>query len=174
VTESAGKLGALLADVQAEGRICRQPQRWNELWAMLPNSQRVGGGWSPPIPLILAAWWHTTGFENMARLREHIVHAADNGVLDEMDYFLRSLSQADWHTTGDTWIAILPDRVTGELSPPSPHTRHAAPIRAWNRTSEVQSLAPGFRKAKAKEYEKGEGVTARWGLEEDQSKSARR
>jgi hypothetical protein len=79
------KLAALLAYVQADGRICPQPQRWNELWEMLPDrKQKPSGGWSPPPPLILAAWWHTTGLEKMLRLREHIEYAASNGLLGKL------------------------------------------------------------------------------------------
>ena len=41
--------------------------------------------------------------------------------------------------------------------------------QAWHRTSEVKVLAPGDRGAEGEEQ--GKGVTARWGLEEAQSKA---
>jgi hypothetical protein len=100
MTEMNEKLEALLVYVQAEGRICPQPQRWNQLWKMLPNKQRVGSQWKPPLPLILAAWSHSTGLDKMLRLEEHIMYAAKNGVLDKVDHFLRGLSHHDWYTTG--------------------------------------------------------------------------
>lgn len=66
------RLSFLLEYVQANGRICPVPQRWSQLWEMLPGRRRVGGGWNPPLPLILGAWHYTTGLEKMLRLREHI------------------------------------------------------------------------------------------------------
>lgn len=96
------KLDALLAYVQADGRICPKPQRWNKLWEILPDrKQKPSGGWSPPLPLILAAWSHTTGLEKMLRLREHIEYAASNGSLDAVDSFLRELPPEQWHTAGN-------------------------------------------------------------------------
>jgi hypothetical protein len=44
--------------------------------------------------------------------------------------------------------------------------------QAWHRTSEVQGLVPGMRGAEGEE--KGQGVTARWGLEEAPSTRAGR
>jgi hypothetical protein len=98
MTQTNEKLEALLAYVQAEGRICPKPQLWNELWKMIPNKQRVGSRWEPPLPLILAAWSHSTGLEKMLRLEEHIMYAAKHGVLDEVDHYFRQLSRNDWHT----------------------------------------------------------------------------
>jgi hypothetical protein len=46
----------LIAYCRQDGRVCPQPIRWNELWEMLPNRTRIGSGWMPPLPLILAAW----------------------------------------------------------------------------------------------------------------------
>jgi len=70
-------LATLLAYVQADGRICPQPQRWNELWEMPANrKQKPSGGWNPPLPLILAAWSHKAGLEKMLRLSEQIEYTA--------------------------------------------------------------------------------------------------
>lgn len=94
------QLQGLLRFVQADGRICPQPGRWHELWEMLPDKRRVGYGWQPPLPLILAAWDFATGIEKMLRLRQHIEYAAEEGVLDLVDQFLRNLPQDDWYTVG--------------------------------------------------------------------------
>ena len=90
-------LQELLEFVRAEGRICPQPGKWNDLWEMLPDKQRNGSGWLPPLPLILAAWDHTTGLEKMLRLRQHIEYAAEKGVLDLVDHFLRELPNDEWY-----------------------------------------------------------------------------
>ncbi len=94
-------LNDLLEYLKSEGRICPQPQFWNELWEMLPEKHRVGKGWEPPLPLILAAWSDTSDLEKIARLKEHIKYAADHGVLENVADFLRRLSFAQWHTLNE-------------------------------------------------------------------------
>lgn len=93
------KLAALLAYAQDGGRICPQPLKWKELWEMLPDKKRNGDGWNPPLPLILGAWWQTTGLEKMLRLREHIEYATNHGALDRVNDYLRGLLQDQWHTS---------------------------------------------------------------------------
>ena len=78
----------LIAQGRENGRVCPQPSRWNELWEMLPNRRRSGGGWEPPLPLIL---------EKMSRLAEHIQWAETHGALPEVSAFLLSLAESDWH-----------------------------------------------------------------------------
>ena len=91
-------LNSLLEYVTADGRVCPQPDYWNQLWEMLPNKKRDGAGWIPPLPLILAAWWEATDFEKSARLKLHLEYAARNGVLGAVDRSLRSLPANAWHT----------------------------------------------------------------------------
>jgi hypothetical protein len=92
------QLQDLLQYVKAEGRICPEPGNWHELWELLPDRRRVGSGWNPPLPLILAAWDHATGLEKMLRLKQHIEYAAEKGILGQVDQFLRSLQPEEWHT----------------------------------------------------------------------------
>jgi hypothetical protein len=68
---------------------------------MLPNRTRVGHGWEPPAPLILAAWHTTTAHSKMLRLEEHIRWAADRGELQTVSAFLRELSEEDWNHHGE-------------------------------------------------------------------------
>jgi hypothetical protein len=91
------KLDSLLEYVKAEGRICPNPQEWNALWEMLPDKQRVGSGWNPPPPLILAAWSEPAMFK-MLRLEEHIRYAAEHQFIDQVDEYLRSLRPNQWFT----------------------------------------------------------------------------
>jgi hypothetical protein len=90
------KLKALLEYAKADGRICPMPDYWNQLWEMLPNKKRVGAGWEPSLPLILAAWWDTPLLSKILRLDEHIRYAAEHGVLDEVDAYLRGLKPEQW------------------------------------------------------------------------------
>jgi len=89
-------LDALLAYVVEENRVCPQPDRWNRLWKMLPQRERVGGSWNPSPPLILAAWHVSSAHEKRNRLREHIEYAATHGVLTQIDAFLRALDAREW------------------------------------------------------------------------------
>jgi hypothetical protein len=94
------QLEELLHFVQSEGRICPESGKWHELWEMLPDKKRVGNGWQPPLPLILAAWDNTSGIEKMLRLRQHIEYAGEKGILNVVGQYLRSLSKDDWHCAG--------------------------------------------------------------------------
>ena len=72
------------------------PDYWNQLWELLPNRRRVGMGWEPSLPLILAAWSNTSILEKVLRLDEHIHYATEHGVLDEVDSYLRKLTPEQW------------------------------------------------------------------------------
>lgn len=76
------------------------PQKWNDLYNMLPNRRQVGAGWEPPQPLILGAWHYTSDFEKMQRLEQHIEWANKHGKLPEVSSYLRSLTESDWHHLG--------------------------------------------------------------------------
>jgi hypothetical protein len=89
-----------LAEFQAESRVCPLPEKWNQLWQMLPNRRRRGLEWEPALPLILAAWRDTPHLSKMLRFREHLEWANEHGVLEEVCRFLRSLKQEDWYTGG--------------------------------------------------------------------------
>jgi hypothetical protein len=90
-------VSSVIAYSREGGRVCPQPQLWNALWEILLGRRRVGVGWEPPAPLILAAWDHTSNLEKMLRLTEHIEWADKHGNLAEVVTFLRNLSEADWH-----------------------------------------------------------------------------
>ena len=91
----------VMIEVRRNNRVCPQPRRWTELYDLLPNKRRQGGGWEPALPLILAAWWDTPAMLKMLRLQEHIEWAATHGVLDTVHEFLAGLKEEDWHHLGD-------------------------------------------------------------------------
>lgn len=88
----------LLDYVRAEGRICPMPLEWNALWDMLPDKRRIGNGWDPQLPLILAAWWDASPMAKRIVLEEHIQYAAEHNALDLVDDFLRNLRPDQWFT----------------------------------------------------------------------------
>jgi hypothetical protein len=74
---------------------------WHQLWELLPDRERVGLGWQPPLPLILAAWLESTDQDKQQRLVVHILWAYDHGVLEKINHHLRSLSENQWHHFGE-------------------------------------------------------------------------
>ena len=91
------KVRSLIEYAQSEGRVCPMPTFWNDMWNMLPDRrQKENGGWDPSLPLILAAWWDTTAEDKKRRLKLHIEYAANKGVLDNVDAFLRNLTPTQW------------------------------------------------------------------------------
>jgi hypothetical protein len=91
----------VLKFAQENGRVCPRPNRWQELYELLPEKRQVGAGWEPALPLILAAWWDTPALQKMLRLREHIEWADSHGCLEQVDAFLRSLPESEWHHLGE-------------------------------------------------------------------------
>ncbi len=89
------KLTKLLAYVKENGRICPNPQEWLALWEMLPEKERIGTGWNPPLPLILAAWSEPAVFKAL-RLEEHIRYASDHHDFEKIDEYLRNLKPNQW------------------------------------------------------------------------------
>ena len=92
----------LIQYCEADGRVCPLPPRWDALWKLLPGRHRnATGGWEPELPLILAAWAHSSVAEKRARLREHIRWAAETGALDTAEEFLRGLPEEQWLHVGE-------------------------------------------------------------------------
>ena len=91
----------VLIQTQANNRVCPLPQKWLQLYEMLPNKRRHGNGWEPPFPLILAAWHDTPALSKMLRLREHIEWAVAHNFLQEVNSFLMSLPEEQWHHIGE-------------------------------------------------------------------------
>jgi hypothetical protein len=92
---------SLVAYCREDNRVCPLPTQWNRLWEMLPDRKRIGAGWEPPLPLILAAWHDTPAMSKMPRLTEHIEWAAQHGALDSVARFLHELREEDWFHIGD-------------------------------------------------------------------------
>lgn len=61
---------------------------------MLPGRRRVGAGWEPALPLILAAWWETPSQLKHLRFLEHLEWADKHGCIDEVDAYLRPYRKA--------------------------------------------------------------------------------
>lgn len=78
------------------------PRDWNKLYGMLRNKcQKPSGGWEPALPLILAAWDVTMPIEKQLRFKDHIQWAQENGQLEEISAYLRSLAEEEWYHFGE-------------------------------------------------------------------------
>jgi len=99
---SAETLETLWEYCISNDRMCPKPQRWNELYGMLKNTkQNPDGGWTPSLPLILAAWHDTMPIEKQLRFKEHIQWAFDNNQIEEIGKYLRTLPEDDWVHFGE-------------------------------------------------------------------------
>jgi hypothetical protein len=85
----------IAATIEA-GRVCPQPDSWNALWNLLPNRRRVGNGWEPSLPLILAAWDYCSDSEKRERFLIHLRWAESHGVMELVANFLDTLKPSDW------------------------------------------------------------------------------
>ena len=86
----------------SNNRLVPMPPEWSQLHGMLKDQRRnPEGGWIPPAPLILAAWWDSSPFEKQSRFKEHLEWSSEQGQLEEVGAFLRSLSETQWCHLGE-------------------------------------------------------------------------
>jgi hypothetical protein len=90
-----------LALASRNNRVCPLPQQWIRLYDLLPERRRIGNGWEPALPPILAAWHDTPAMLKMLRLREHIEWGARHGALAQVHAFLSVLPESEWHHVGE-------------------------------------------------------------------------
>jgi hypothetical protein len=91
----------LIAYCQENGRVCPQPSLWNDFWEQLPDRNREGAGWVPALPLILAAWHHSSDSAKRMRLEEHIHWADQPNGLEQASAFLQGLNESEWYYLGE-------------------------------------------------------------------------
>ena len=89
-------LESLLEEATRDGRICPQPQKWSELWELLPDRRRVGEGWEPPLPLILAAWC-ASDEDKRERFLLHVRWAHEHGSAELIYRFTREMNPENWY-----------------------------------------------------------------------------
>jgi hypothetical protein len=94
-------LEELIIYCQSNNRVCPLPQKWNDLYNLLPNTRRKDGGSIPSAPLILAAWHYASNRQKMLRLKEHIEWADQHRDLKKISKFIYSLNEEDWYHEND-------------------------------------------------------------------------
>ena len=85
-----------MSDFLINDRVCPQPQKWNKLWEILLSKSKE----KILAPLILAAWWVTSDNEKLERFQYHLNMAEKLNVISEVELFLNSLNDTDWHHKG--------------------------------------------------------------------------
>ena len=73
---------------------CLMPIMWMEMFKMIEewNDEKE----KISIPLILAAWHHTTGLMKLIRFNEHLDFAFKKGKIRTIDEYLNKLKDDDW------------------------------------------------------------------------------
>lgn len=77
-------------------RICPMPDYWNELWKRLKNKKRK----EPAVPLILGAW-NEPALLKQLRFFEHLEWAKEQGQLEEISDYVKSLKEENWYHLGE-------------------------------------------------------------------------
>jgi len=94
-------LDAAMLVARRNNRVSPRPDRWLELWALLPPRRTPRGQQPPPPPPTGGAWKLTSALTKRLCLREHIEWADSQGVLEEVIAFLLALSEEDWLHMGE-------------------------------------------------------------------------
>jgi hypothetical protein len=90
-------LEEIIAEASKGERVCPQPTVCTRLWEMLPDRRRVGVGWEPPLPLVLAGWWQSSDDDKRERFHLHLRWADEHGVLEAVASLLSKTKPEDWH-----------------------------------------------------------------------------
>jgi len=90
-------LSDLLDYRKSNKRVCPKSVYWHSVWCVLPTTEK--GEKPPPIPVIPVESLETSEISKQLVFCKHIQWAYDHGVLEEVDRYLRSLSEDQWHHT---------------------------------------------------------------------------
>jgi hypothetical protein len=87
----------LMVEANKDGRVCPQPVVWDRLWELLPDRRRVGSGWEPPLPLVLAGWWEASDSDKRDRFYLHLRWAFERGAIEPVATLISSMKPEDWY-----------------------------------------------------------------------------
>ena len=97
--QSAGQtLHELMAVVRKNNRVCPQPNRWIEFYALLEAF--ADGATLPSPPLTGAAWASTPALSKRMCFREQVEWAVTQDCVTAATTFLKGLPESDWHYGG--------------------------------------------------------------------------
>ena len=94
------RLQELMDYAVSNNRVCPMPEKWNELWKTLSKEENLQGAFKLAPPLILAAWHESTDQEKILRLKEQLIFAEQQGLIDQAESFLHGLNETHWYHSG--------------------------------------------------------------------------
>lgn len=93
-------LDAAMLVARRNNRVSPRPQRWLELYALLPTRKTLRGQ-QPPPPPTGPAWAVTPPLTKRLCFREHIEWAERQGVLEMVMHFMQTMPEEDWLHMGE-------------------------------------------------------------------------
>ncbi len=94
-------LEAAMLVARRNNRVCPRPERWQEMFALLPPRKTLRGTQQPPMPPIGPAWAVTPSLTKRLCFREHIEWAETQGVLESIMSFMQTMPETDWLHMGE-------------------------------------------------------------------------
>ena len=94
-------LEAAMLVARRNNRVCPQPERWLELYALLPERKTLRGVQTPPAPPTGPVWALTAPLSKRLFFREHIEWAEGMGVLESVMAFMQTMPEDDWVHMGE-------------------------------------------------------------------------
>jgi hypothetical protein len=94
-------LDAAMLVARRNNRVCPRPDRWQELFALLPPRKTLRGVQNPPGPIVGPVWKVTASLTKRLAFREHMEWAERQGVLESIMDFMQSMPEADWLHMGE-------------------------------------------------------------------------
>jgi hypothetical protein len=91
-------LHELMALIRKDNRVCPQPHRWSDFYALLENF--ADGAPLPSPPLVGAAWNATPSLSKRMCFREQVEWAASHDCVTAAITFLKGLKPQEWHYMG--------------------------------------------------------------------------
>jgi hypothetical protein len=93
--------------VVSDDKIC--PNRWGDLHKLLvEQARKLNVSEKVPVPLILGGWHASTDAEKRDRLIEQIDFSERHIFLEQVNSFLRSLPEEDWHRCSEERLHATP------------------------------------------------------------------
>lgn len=78
------------------------PKDWMKFYDQIEGTRQLpSGGWDPPLPLILSAWYHTIPLEKNLRFMEQLKWAVEHCQINRISNYLHSLSEDEWFHFGE-------------------------------------------------------------------------
>jgi hypothetical protein len=94
-------LDAAMLVARRNNRVCPRPERWQELFSLLPARKTLRGPQTPPPPPLGPAWAVTPPLTKRLCFREHVEWAERQGVLEALMGFMQTMPEDDWLHMGE-------------------------------------------------------------------------